>query len=1094
MTIPQSSIIDNRDSNTLLSSLQTVTDSGRELCIASAFFTLDALLLLADTLNGYQKIRLLFGDDADATQRRKLMEKARLASETDLLKQRESEKDGMALLSPLKVVERLFQEGKIEARCYTKQKFHAKAYLIQRDAAFAPRQGIIGSGNFTRSGMTRNIELNVSLTIEQAAHLETWFEDRWKEAEIDVVTPDILTLIQSQIALYHPYVLFQKALAVWGEYFGGQYEESSLPLDPHQEQGFQQALNIIAREQGVMVCDGVGLGKSFIGLALMEHFCRDGRNVLLIAPKNIMESSWKGYLDLYLRRFRSPFGNITEMPMTEFGFLPEEGKKDLPPTPALLEKRRLRDDLMERADVIVIDEAHNFRTPSASRYQNLYKVLQEARGRRKKVILLTATPINTEYADLSAQAALITQEKGTIGSYSIGQIRKSAVLLDKEIQQRKKTDDVLPSGQLTLAISESDSQILNKVLEALLIQRSRKTCKALAEAAGKHLRFPHRNDPAPVDYEIGASYVEFRKMIAVAKSRFDPGVALIKQMQQEVKKAEKTRQEEDAKKSGKSSPEVYAPHPAKDSKKKLPGIKLAAFLLEQYRHESVGGYKRYQDEVRLAELVFSNALKQLESSPPAFQGILQSLGEGLIARLEFIFGQAARPLIEPHLAWVRTPLFPKSIPEKVDGEGEDVETQISDGEALDLSGTETDDWLIQSVQERHLARKMADFTAEKYNVARWQSDIVADLGYLQEIHAATLKARQKTDPKLKEVEPIITKAVVQGKRVLVFTQSRRTAEYLEIALKAFWEDKKLNVNLARIDSRVEDTRAALLHAFCPGYNPRPLAWPSSVPERVDVLISTDVLSEGVNLQETGLILNYDIHWNPVRLIQRIGRVDRRLDPVITPETHSFDILNVLPPPEIDNILQLVGVVENRTLRISRALGLDASFFKSTDKAGNLKEFNSQYEGEMTGADRALADWLRQKAQPDKELQEALATLPAGAFGVWKNAPHDGLFVLFTLEATDKATDADKARFQAELGHPILALERPGLPPLLSAGEIFDLLRGTVKKQVSGTPSDEQVLGERLKTLRNAVKQQFCDIDLPKTITPRLVCWMEWKTK
>jgi len=1069
MPSTQSSIIDNREGNTLLSSLQTVTDSGRELCIASAFFTLDALLLLADTLNGYSKIRLLFGDDADATQRRKLMEKAKMESETDLLKQRE---EGLALLSPLKVVERLFQEGKIEARCYTIQKFHAKAYLIQRDAAFAPRQGIIGSGNFTRSGMTRNIELNVHLTIEQSAHLETWFEERWKEAIVDPVTPDILTLIQSQIALYHPYVLFQKALAVWGEYYGGKYEESSLPLDPHQEQGFQQALNIIGREQGVMVCDGVGLGKSYIGLALMEHFCRDGRNVLLIAPKNILDSSWKGYLDQYLRRFRSPFGNITEMPMTEFGFLPEDGKKDPPPTPALLEKRRLRDDLMERADVIIVDEAHNFRTTSASRYQNLFKIVQQARGRRKKIILLTATPINTEYADLSAQIGLITQDTGRVGGYDIVQIRGSAKNLDKQIYQQIGKGETLPSGQLTLGLRETDDQVLNKVLEALLIQRSRKTCKALAEAAGKDLRFPHRNELDARPYPIGAEYPEVLDLIALSEKRFRAGINQLQKVEKEAATAEAAGQ----------------PLPATPIKS-VKGLKLAAFLLEQYnRNEPF--LKAFQVEARLARLIYSNALKQLESSPPAFQGILQSLGEGLIARLEYVFPEEARPLIEPHLGWVRTPLFPseKKADAGAEDDDEDAETQVDEGAAIDLSGGETDAWLEKSVQKRHLARKLAEFTNDTYDIDRWKTDLLADLGYLREIHAATLKTRQKPDPKLLWGQDIIQAAVAQGKRVLVFTQSRRTAEYLERELKI------KGANIARIDSRVEDTRAAILHAFCPGYNPRPASWPPSVPERVDVLISTDVLAEGVNLQEAGAIVNYDIHWNPVRLIQRIGRVDRRLDPDITPTTHSFDIYNVLPPPEIDSILQLVGVVENRTLRISRALGLDAAFFKGTDPAGNLIEFNSRYEGEMTGADRALADWLRQKSKPDEDLQKALGTLPPGAFGVWKNAPHDGLFALFTLEATGKATDADKAKFQNELGHPLLALERPGLPPLMQAGEIFDLLRGTVKGQASGTPSDEKVLGERLKALRNAVRQQFADIELPKTIVPRLVCWMEWKTK
>ena len=108
------------------------------------------------------------------------------------------------------------------------------------------------------------------------------------------------------------------------------------------------------------------------------------------------------------------------------------------------------------------------------------------------------------------------------------------------------------------------------------------------------------------------------------------------------------------------------------------------------------------------------------------------------------------------------------------------------------------------------------------------------------------------------------------------------------------------------------------------------------------------------------------------------------------------------PPEINDIINLVGTVENRTLRISRALGLDVSFFKSDDPAGNLKEFNSQYEGEITLADQALNAYARLSVEPpDEKTRRILEAIPPGAFGVWKHAPCDGLFALFTMEAETK---------------------------------------------------------------------------------------------
>jgi hypothetical protein len=547
-------------------------------------------------------------------------------------------------------------------------------------------------------------------------------------------------------------------------------------------------------------------------------------------------------------------------------------------------------------------------------------------------------------------------------------------------------------------------------------------------------------------------------------------VQFLQQMKAEIAKAEKNR---------------TTISPVKLLRNAPKGIKLAAFLTEQYRRIPTKGKRVYQNEVHLAGLVFANTLKQLESSPVAFQGIIQSLGIGLIARVQHVFGaDAARPHIADHLSWVRTPLFQAEQTAIDDETDSDIE---EDGDALDVSGAEVDSWLSQAVAARHLKKKLQDFVNEAFDIDRWRDDIVADLSYLSEIHQATLLARTQPDPKLADVLPKIADVVAAGKRMLIFTQSLRTAEYLETELRA----RLKPAAVARIDSRVEKTREAILYAFCPGYNP-PAAAPS-VPNKVDVLISTDVLAEGVNLQEAGAVLSYDIHWNPVRLIQRIGRVDRRLNPAITPHDHVLEIINVLPADEINDIINLIGTVENRTLRISTALGLDVSFFKSTDPSGNLKEFNATYEGEITKRDQALSAYARLMASPpDAQILKLLRSIPRGAFGVWRNAPHDGLFALFTMQPTDKATANDMERFSAVVGKAQLVLEQPGRSPLIDPAEILCVLAGTTPGEPSGTPSDDASLSVRLKKLKEAVRRQFSEIGLPGTILPSLVCWIELK--
>ena len=171
--MPYTSIIDNLDGNSLLNALERKTRQGYDLSIATAFFSIDALNLIGPNLKEYKRIRLLFGDDANPKQRRVLLKEMQSRSEADLLEQRASD----PLLSGLRHAMELIRSGQIEARCYTKEKFHAKAYLVAQPHE-PPLLGIIGSGNFTRPGLTQNIELNVDLTIDQSGQLQDWFEKR----------------------------------------------------------------------------------------------------------------------------------------------------------------------------------------------------------------------------------------------------------------------------------------------------------------------------------------------------------------------------------------------------------------------------------------------------------------------------------------------------------------------------------------------------------------------------------------------------------------------------------------------------------------------------------------------------------------------------------------------------------------------------------------------------------------------------------------------------------------------------------------------------------------------------------------------------
>lgn len=1035
------SIIDNVGENTLLHALERRTEHGVELCIATAFFSLDALNLLGPKLESYSRIRLLFGDDASPKQRLKLLQALRNRSDADLLKQRDQD----VTLSGLHCAHEVIRRGHFHARCYTRQKFHAKAYLVSQ-AAHPDLMGVLGSGNFTRPGLTQNIELNVDLTIDQCRQLHEWFELRWDEAQDDDVTEQVAAEITRQISLIEPHAIYLKSLMAWGDYVQGRDELPELTvrsiLDPHQEDAYRQALNIIGREHGVMICDGVGLGKTFVALALMEHYCRLGKRVLLVAPKAILDNSWNGYVDEYLRDYQAPFGHLHTRPMTFFGFPSASDHEAQTAAEKELQK------LAKQADVVVVDESHNFRTTAAHRYVNLARILKPTDLGRKAVILLTATPINTDYTDLTAQFSLITSEDGTLGGHSIRTIRTVVNSLDRELRGRDG-----PQPSLFEAMNVGYSGPLEDALQACIIQRSRKTCKELATAAGRELRFPIREGLREIKYELSPMQ---QTVVDKARQNFEELAKFLAAYTAEVKRA-----------GGKEKINRDA--------LKLPrrGLKFSAYLPDRYRKEELATNREAQVESLLASLVYVNVMKQLESSIVAFQGILQSLGAGLCARLEHIFGSDVAAEIEAHRSWINTTL-------RFDT-GED---EIEDGDDAEATGEEMDDWIERALKGKGVRKGLAGFSAETHHVDMWRKDILRDLGHLQEIHEACVTARQVgTDQKLTDIAHCLKQDLAKGRKCLVFTQSKRTARYLESELP-----RLLHVEVARIDSDVNSNqRRVILHSFSPGYNP-----PGDLkltPRDVRVLVSTDVLSEGVNLQEAGCVLNYDIHWNPVRLIQRIGRVDRRLNSEVP--AHSFTVYNVFPPQEIEKIIRLVGTVEARRHMISRTLGIDVSFLRTDDEEGTLREFNKQVDGETTAVDRMLIAYRTAQRLSAGEIARANA-VPPGGFGVWDSAPANGLFALLTIRAKESAAPADLERFKTVIGRPILALRR-GDKNVFNPAEVLDVLSGTRSGEPSGDPRPGAELTQELNSLRSASRATLRDLGLTQGFELALVCWLELRT-
>ncbi len=316
-------------------------------------------------------------------------------------------------------------------------------------------------------------------------------------------------------------------------------------------------------------------------------------------------------------------------------------------------------------------------------------------------------------------------------------------------------------------------------------------------------------------------------------------------------------------------------------------------------------------------------------------------------------------------------------------------------------------------------------------------------------------------------------------------------------------------DVEEIDSTRKVDRERVIKRFAPYYNCAPDEIGEYVANPVTILISTDVLSEGLNLQDGSLVINYDLHWNPVRLMQRIGRVDRRLDPEIEtllarPASLNGKVFfwNFLPPGELEDLLHLFRRVTGKVLRINAALGIEGALLTPDDADMTLKEFNQRYEGREPVEERMRLA-LQKMLADDPQLEARLQGLPQRLFSGRTQAEGAlpiGIFCCYRLPVVKKAQPAEEAM-------PLFDADKP--KPEAAAGDVIWLYREHATGQVHeglediwraircapDTPRAVALGPAALKdALRDAERQKVRPLlrnrGLPGGMKATLICWME----
>ena len=1040
-------IVDNSLSRwTGLEYLREWTDLARSFDVATGFFEISSLLALDGKWQQLEKIRILMGDQVSLKTKRAFADALRNRIghlDTDL----EDQKRTNPFLRGVEAVVEAIRSGRIECRVYRKKKFHAKVYITHAKFDVIGAQALVGSSNFTRPGLTQNVELNIQIQSgQEVAQLQDWFETHWMEAE--PVTDEVLRIVNRHIHAYTPFEIYAKALH---EYFRGHEltagewdEHRSLmfpQLDRYQKEAYWSLMKIARRYGGAFLCDGVGLGKTFVGLTLIERLVlHENKRVVVFAPKAAREGVWEPHLREWLPDLGGVGGTADFSSLVLFSHTDLNRKGDFP--------ERFR-HITAQADAVIVDEAHHFRNRGRqakpedeedrrSRYWRIYDLL-DGEVRPKLLFLLTATPINNRLADFRHMAELFTRGDEAYFARTLGVNNFTARFNQLEKRLQESLGGKAAALQDGVYEHARDLLTADQIFEALVVQRSRSYAKASqVQDRGESASFPKRLGPRVADYSIRKSYGRALDMFEKAFEKKNPLFSL----------------------------PIYYP--------------LAYYIgpnedidpLEENRQKQVVG---------LIRILF---LKRFESSVHAFERSLDRLMRKLLA------------FAEVHS---ETPHEKDRYKRWRHANAEVIAYRPAEQLGLLSDGLDEDDEadLEEDIIPPELLENVEELPRDDYDVPAILKEVFSDLDQIARFLSFTRAFRPAQDDKLKKVIRLLGTKDMAGRKVLVFTEFADTARYLGAQLKEAGIE-----GLAQLDGGSKADRAEIIRRFSPYYNGSSSAELSEQgKEEIRVLVSTDVLSEGLNLQDATRLVNYDIHWNPVRLMQRIGRVDRRMNPAVEerlaadhletkPDRGKVAYWNFLPPDELNKILSLYTRVTNKTLLISKTLGIEGrKLLRPDDDFDALREFNASYEGKRTKAEEMHLEYQKLLRQ-DPGLAKRLELMPGSVFSGRRRLSKGarGVFFCYSLPALDK----QQGDFTLEAGPTRWYLYDLDQDEIIeSSGRIVESIRSRPRTPRRCTMEEATLKDARTKVMRHIhntyLKQVQAPINTPK---PKLMCWME----
>jgi superfamily II DNA/RNA helicase len=753
--------------------------------------------------------------------------------------------------------------GKIELRAHPRQKIHAKVYIF-RPANFnehAPCEVITGSSNLTDSGLgsfaESNYEFNVSLRdYEDVKFATDEFERLWNQsvpilhAEVDKIKKN--TYLRDD---FTPFELYIKMLI---EYFGKRVEYDPYNIElllpdkfmrlKYQSDAANQGYAIMMKHNGFILADVVGLGKTIIACMVVKKFIYENgthSKILVVLPP-ALESNW--------RRTTEDFQIKNHFEFITLGSLNK-----------VIDDYNYEYSNADKFDLIIVDESHKFRNDYTDMYVALQEICKMPRSRasengdtRKKVILISATPLNNRPQDIENQLYLFQDRRNS----TLENIKNLQDYFKPINEQYKKL-----ASEKNLNIKKLKAlfqKLRDDIIEPLVIRRTRTDIENnkdyLDDMEDQGIKFPKVSDPIALYYQLDAQL----------STLFFETVSMITGIDVEGNEIEGLG--------------YYR-------------YRAIEFLSSEEDRKIYGKVESISS--RLSAIMRTLLVKRLESSFFAFRQSLSRLQKAIDNMIQMF--DHNRIFLAPDL---------------------DINKLLEDGlsydqieERINQKGGNNKEYASEAFKNQFYEFLLQDKTKIDDLVARWE--------------------KVTTDPKLNEFikqidQEFFSTSKNYSDKLIIFTESKETASELTNKLHSTSSKKTLMVsaeNRKDAERIIQDNFDANLEEE---------KWRNDY----DIIITTEVLAEGVNLHRSNIVVNYDVPWNSTRLMQRIGRVNR-----IGSRADAIYVYNFYPSAHGDAQIQLVNTALRKLQAFHTAFGEDNKIFSLLEEKGEGALFGNKIQKE-----------------------------------------------------------------------------------------------------------------------------------------------------